>query len=118
MIDKTIPYVKLQMEKSTSQALPDRQLPEGYQFCFYTPGDERDWQDIETSVGEFDNLSEAQRYFEKSFAPYPDELAKRMTFLLQIRLVKKLLHVQLGGQKKESLSSIGWLLCRKHKGKG
>ncbi|GMG68109.1 hypothetical protein [Tetragenococcus halophilus] len=81
MIDKTIPYVKLQMEKSTSQALPDRQLPEGYQFSFYTPGDERDWQAIETSAGEFDHLSEAETYFQKNFSPYPDELTKRMTFV-------------------------------------
>ncbi|GFK28320.1 GNAT family N-acetyltransferase [Tetragenococcus halophilus] len=81
MIDKTIPYVKFQMERNTTQALPDRQLPEGYQVSFYTPGDERDWQVIETSVGEFDHLSEAQGYFQKNFVPYPDELEKRMTFV-------------------------------------
>ncbi|MEL5939221.1 hypothetical protein WN865_06590, partial [Tetragenococcus halophilus] len=81
MIDKTIPYVKFQMERNTSKKLPDRQLLVGYQFSFYTPGDERDWQAIETSVGEFDNLSEAQGYFQKNFVPYPDELEKRMTFV-------------------------------------
>ncbi|MEK2457806.1 hypothetical protein [Tetragenococcus halophilus] len=40
MIDKTIPYVKFQMERNTSKKLPDRQLLVGYQFSFYTPGDE------------------------------------------------------------------------------
>jgi len=81
MLNKIIPYVKFQMERNDRQTLPDRQLPEGYQFSFYIPGDERDWQAIETSVGEFDNLSEAKKYFQKNFAPYPDELGKRMLFV-------------------------------------
>ena len=81
MLDKSITYIEFEMQRKEQQKLPERKLPEGYSFTYYQPGDDYDWQLIETSVGEFNNLIEAKTYFQKTFAPYPEEITKRMGFV-------------------------------------
>ena len=81
MLDKSIPYIEFEMQRKEQQKLPERKIPEGYTFSYYQPGDEYAWQRIETSVGEFDDLTAAETYFQKNFAPYPEELTKRMGFV-------------------------------------
>lgn len=48
---------------------------------FYQPGDEKEWCKIETAVLEFETEKDAMDYFQRSFAPYQDELKKRMLFV-------------------------------------
>lgn len=83
MIDKSIPYFDVVMVRPGH--LPHVQapdLPAGYSYHLYQPGDICRWTAVETAVDEFDEESQARAYFEKSFLPYEGELAQRMAFIL------------------------------------
>jgi ribosomal protein S18 acetylase RimI-like enzyme len=82
MLDKSLPYAEIWMTRPLHEPVPDVPLAEGFHFGFYEPGAEKDWAAIETSVGEFENEEEALIYFQKTFAPYPEELAERMIFVV------------------------------------
>lgn len=81
MLDKSLPYVEFVMERENPLPLPEMTLAEGYRLVNYQPGDGAAWCRIETAVGEFAEETEARTYFDKTFAPYPAELAKRMFFV-------------------------------------
>lgn len=81
MLDKSVPYEEFWMERRERIELPERSLPAGYQLSFYQEGDEEAWSRIETSVGEFASEAEATAYFQRTFAPYPSDLARRMLFI-------------------------------------
>ena len=83
MLDKSIPYKSIMMVlKQDIPLLANApNLPKGYRFAFYQPGDETIWAQLETSVGEFDNIQAALQYFKKEFLPYPKLLAERMSFV-------------------------------------
>lgn len=82
MLDKSVPFIPfIMIRKPNAAPLPEYHLPEGYHFVFYQPGDEHDWGEIETSVGEFETTTDALNYFQRSFAPFPEELPQRMLFV-------------------------------------
>lgn len=82
MLDKSVPYIPFTMiRKPDALPLPAYQLPEGYRFVFYQPGDEKDWAIIETQVAEFDTIDDALSYFQRSFTPFSNELSQRMLFV-------------------------------------
>lgn len=83
MLDKTLPYIEFEMKRPGQLPLPQvsRKLPAGYQLKEYQPGYETAWCAVEYAVGEFDNLEAAAAYFAKTFAPYPEELPRRMAFI-------------------------------------
>ncbi|MFY1069174.1 GNAT family N-acetyltransferase [Enterococcus sp. AD013-P3] len=84
MLDKTIPYIEFKMKREPGavKTLTQPKLPSDYQLVFYSEGDQTAWCEIETAVGEFEALSEAEQYFEKTFAPFPHELQQRMAFII------------------------------------
>jgi ribosomal protein S18 acetylase RimI-like enzyme len=81
MLDKSIPYFNLLMQRKSEKPLPHFTLPDGYSFVPFTAGDEADWAEIETSVGEFDSVSEALDYFQKEYLSYPNEAQRRTVFI-------------------------------------
>jgi GNAT superfamily N-acetyltransferase len=81
MLDKSIPYFNLPMKRKTGTAIPEYVLPEGYTFVPLTVGSEIDWAEIETSVGEFDSISEALEYFQTNYLSYPGEAERRTIFI-------------------------------------
>lgn len=82
MLDKQLPYAEIWMTRPLNEELPSYPLNQQYRFEKYQPGAEQDWAIIETAVGEFDSVEEALVYFDQAFAPYPEELAKRMYFVV------------------------------------
>lgn len=82
MLDKSVPYEEFWMERKERTPLPEPVLAANYHLSFYQEGDEESWAGIETSVGEFDSEEAAAAYFQRTFAPYPEELAKRMLFVV------------------------------------
>ena len=56
-------------------------LPVGYSFVFYQPGDEQAWAEIETSVCEFAQVSDATAYFARDYLPLQNELQRRTLFV-------------------------------------
>ena len=81
MLDKSVPYVKFLMLRKKGAPAPVYDLPDGYKFALYKPGDEKSWAEIEMSVLEFDNPKDALKYFGKEFKPYNAELEKRCIFI-------------------------------------
>lgn len=81
MLDKTLPYAEIWMTRPLQLPVPMTPLAEGFEFRTYQKGDESAWSEIETSVGEFQTTDEALEYFQKKFAPYPEELERRMFFV-------------------------------------
>lgn len=81
MLDKTIPYLNILMKREKGKQVIDYDLPDGFKFTFFEAGDEIEWAEIETSVGEFDRALDALVYFQKGFIPYIKELERRCLFV-------------------------------------
>lgn len=81
MLDKKIPYVEIWMKRSAGLPIREKKLPEEFKITTYQLEDEKAWAEIECSVLEFEEIKDALAYFDKSFAPYPEELKKRMLFI-------------------------------------
>ncbi|MBN2852376.1 MAG: GNAT family N-acetyltransferase [Clostridia bacterium] len=81
MLDKNIPFYRIIMKRDQGTAIKKADLPEGFQFVFFTSGDEKDWAAIETSVLEFEDEKKALEYFSKSYLPHIEDLEKRTVFV-------------------------------------
>ena len=81
MLDKSVPYVGFLMVRKAGTPVPVYDLPAGYKFVLYKPGDEKSWAAIETSVLEFESGQDALNYFDKEFLTYASELDTRCMFI-------------------------------------
>lgn len=81
MLNKSIPYYNVIMKRSYNTPILNFELPSGYSFYWFTEGKEEQWAKIETSVGEFENINVALKYFNTHYLPYFDELKKRLLFI-------------------------------------
>lgn len=81
MLDKSIPYYHVLMVRKKGTLVKDYKLPEGFEFVLFKSGDEKEWAEIETTVGEFDSAADALVYFQRNFLPYLDELERRCIFI-------------------------------------
>ena len=67
MLDKSVPFLNILMCRPPEAELPLFELPEGYAFSMFQPGDEKEWAEIEASVLEFPRGVDALVHFEKRF---------------------------------------------------
>ena len=81
MLDISVPYVSFVMKRDAGTPIPECNLPEGYRFVFYSPGDEKDWARIEKSVLEFDDELDALLYFQEEFLAHKSETERRCFFI-------------------------------------
>ena len=81
MLDKSVPYAGLFMRREAGEGKPSYELPEGFQFAFFSDGSEADWARIEASVLEFDGEFAALMFFKRTFIPHIDELYRRCVFV-------------------------------------
>ncbi|HHV60925.1 MAG TPA: GNAT family N-acetyltransferase [Clostridiaceae bacterium] len=81
MLDKSIPYFDVLMKREKGTQIKNYKLPEGFEFVLFKNGDEKEWAEIEASVGEFNTAADALAYFSKNFLPYIDELERRCIFI-------------------------------------
>lgn len=84
MLDKSIPYKNIYMEISPDKIneITEPVLPDGFNFRFFTDGDEKYWARIESSVLEFDSAEKAENYFNEVYLPFSDLLKQRCIFVL------------------------------------
>lgn len=82
MLDKSIPYKNIIMRADGMSPAFSWKLPVGFRIKHYVPGDEKEWAAIETSVGEFDTVAEAEQYFIETYLPYPEEICSRCFFVV------------------------------------
>lgn len=81
MLDKSTPYLNVVMQRKSETPIPEYLIPQGYSFVPFSPGDEVEWAEIETSVGEFDSVAEALDYFQMNYLSFPGEVERRTIFL-------------------------------------
>lgn len=81
MLDKTLPYFNIIMKRLKGTEFPKVILPDGFSFSSFVDGDEIYWAEIETSIGEFDNVEEALNCFRNEYLTNINELKKRLIFI-------------------------------------
>jgi len=66
MPDRTIPFYNtiLRCDGYTAR---DITVPEGFGIRPYQPGDEHDWARMERTIGDFDTVQQAERYFTQTY---------------------------------------------------
>ena len=69
------------MLRKANTPIPKPILPNNYSVVFFSNGEEKNWAEIETSVGEFESESKALAYFQTEYLPYIKELERRLFFL-------------------------------------
>lgn len=81
MLDKLIPYYHVLMKREKGSSFSSFELPSGFKYVLFKAGDEKDWAEIEASVGEFDKAIDALLFFQKNYLPYIKELERRCLFI-------------------------------------
>ncbi len=81
MLDKSVKYYHILMCRKHGIPLPEFTLPEGYKFVSFKAGDEKEWSEIEASVGEFERAVDAYEYFRQKYLPFISELERRAIFV-------------------------------------
>lgn len=83
MIDSSIPYFDVVMVRPQEFGpIEVPQLPEGFAYKLYTPGDIAQWSRIEDSVNEFETQAQARSFFMRFFMSHEAELERRMVFVV------------------------------------
>lgn len=78
--DERIRYIDLMLEGSLD-GLPPYELPAGYRFGWYRPGDEESWIGIEISAKELKSREEGREVWQRYYGGREGELPGRMVFL-------------------------------------
>lgn len=79
--DNRIQYYELVLERSLED-LPERELPPGYSFVTYAPGDRDNWIEIEQSAKELSSREEGLEAFQRYYGTYENILPGRMFFVV------------------------------------
>ena len=80
--DSRIPFVDLLMERELTEAIPSYELPEGYHFAFYQPGDRDAWIAIEQSAKELKNFEQGVEIWQQYYGKVEPLLHDRMLFII------------------------------------
>lgn len=112
MLDRTIPFYNIIL-RCDSYKRREIILPKGFSIVPYKNGYETEWAKLECSIGDFNSLEEAKKYFIKTYL-YDKKLLNNILFLLD-----KYNHV-IGSciawkdeRKKAYVSSLHWLIVDK-----
>ncbi|MCK8059494.1 MULTISPECIES: GNAT family N-acetyltransferase [unclassified Fusibacter] len=81
-LEKTLLYHELSMTYSDTSKIQKYDLPSGYHYEFYRPGDEEEWVEIQMESGSICNSKKALEYFHAFFDYFKVELDKRCFFIV------------------------------------
>lgn len=118
MLDRTIPFYNIILKCECCQH-QEVTLPTGFSIVTYEKGYEKAWAKLEYSVGDFDSLEEAERYFVQTYTRN-QELTQNILFLLNENgsIVGSCIAWQ--DKRKDSfVASLHWLIVdEKYQGMG
>jgi ribosomal protein S18 acetylase RimI-like enzyme len=80
MLDRTIPFCNTIL-KCSDYEYRNVELPDGFSIVSYQSGYEKEWAKLEYAIGDFDSVTEAERYFVKTYLQIP-ELLTNILFAL------------------------------------
>lgn len=79
--DSRIRYIDLILERDDLQNIAHYDLPEGYRFVFYRPGDRDAWIDIEISAKELTSFEQGVEVWQRYYGHVEHLLSRRMLFI-------------------------------------
>lgn len=79
--DSRIRYIDLPMERADLNGIPSYDLPKGYRFVFYQPGDRDAWIRIEISAKELTDEAQGLRVWQQYYGNVEETLPARMLFI-------------------------------------
>lgn len=82
MLDLTVPFYPVIMVCREPKDY-NYSIPQGLSLRFWEPGMESDWGRVHMAAGQLGTMEKALRIFNQEFAPFPEELKKRMFFLFE-----------------------------------
>ena len=80
--DNKLKYVELLMKYDDLSNYKKYELPEGFHYEFYKPGDEEDWVNIHIESGEFTSIEKGLKYFHDFYDSFIEELPRRCVFIV------------------------------------
>lgn len=120
-LDPRIRYVELRLERDLKD-LPCYDLPEGYRFVFYRPGDRERWIEIERSAGEFSSYEKGLASWNEYYGGHEDELINRMVFIENPdgeKVATATAYRDVEGEETGDSGWLHWVAVRKdHQGRG
>ena len=81
-LDNTIKYYELLMKYNNTSEYKQYELPDGFHYEFFKPGDEEDWVNIHIESGEFTSYEKGLKHFHDFYDYFIDELPKRCAFIV------------------------------------
>ena len=88
-LDNTIKYYELLMHYDDTSKFIKYELPEGFHYEFYKPGDEEEWVNIHIESGEFTSVEMGLKHFHDFYDSFIEELPKRCVFIVDSRTGEK-----------------------------
>ncbi len=79
--DARIPYYELMLEQDLTD-VPETELPDGYHYEHYGPGDKAVWISLEKTAKEFAGDEEGEEAWRRYYAGHEKELTNRMFFVV------------------------------------
>ena len=81
-LDNKIKYVELLMKYEDIKNYKRYELPEGFHYEFYKPGDEEEWVMIHIESGEFTSIEKGLKHFHDFYDSFKEELPRRCIFIV------------------------------------
>lgn len=78
MLDKSVKLLNVLMKRPAGIPILEYELPDGFSFHYFKPGDGISWADIEISVLEFDTQEKAIAKFSHYAAPEADTMLRTL----------------------------------------
>ena len=120
--DNKIKYYELLMKYDDTSTFKNYELPDGFHFEFYKPGDEFEWVNIHIKSGEFTSEEQGLEWFHTFYDSFINELNKRCVFIVDNETNEKVgtATVSLLREKEYGYdAAIDWLaIKKKYQGRG
>ncbi len=81
-IEKTLEYHELLMTYDDTSKYSSYELPNGFHYEFFKPGDEEEWSMIHIKSGEFMSMEAGLKHFHDFYDYFYEELPKRLFFVV------------------------------------
>lgn len=120
--DSRIKYYELLLQREHIDNLPHYELPDGYRFAFYEPGDRDVWIAIEQSAKEFETYEKGLESWSRYYDGKDEELTKRMVFVTNEageKVATATAYYDIYGRDKSGAGWLHWVAVRReYQGKG
>lgn len=114
--DYRIRYYELLFERSDLDQIPQYDLPEGFRFVFYKPGDRDTWIDIEYSAKEFLSYDHGMESWGRYYEGKDDDLVHRMVFIENadgLKVATASAYYDIYGKDKSGAGWLHWVAVRR-----